>query len=527
MSIHQLIEPIRTLLDAEARRELPFAIGIDVAEIPWSRVARSVLYGEDGAPAPEFQRAAGQIRHRGYVVEYDVRTGVGGVLPFATDRRLFYALLFLAAEQLHLGNSPRGRIYGITFEQLARLLGLNPKGGWADRVRESLRRLSDVRIRASLHAPDDADDVLEGKARPRVPRRPDTQEVNAGLLSVAWREDGEMIDYVQIDDLWMSQGAVGWAAWIHLPLYSQLDLVAQRLYDLSASHIALGSPEWTMTQDDLRRLLGLSPRTADNDIRKEIRAAAKQLSSHGVLSQGDFETRGKGRGKTYLFRGTAGPALAVARLLRGAGAGDPPEMLELYAMLGAIGLSGDEARELLEAAPADLMWAVLYFVYTRDTQPEERQIRYPAAFVRSALRQGRNLIGDVAFYRWYTEKTAVRAAEVEEDSAPASVAPSLRALPPALPPRPEPGSVEADAAWSAILPRALERLPLHTHGALRDAVPFALGPERILTIRTMNSYFGDRLRNAAASLREIAEECGAAASVVVQTIAVPPPGTVA
>ena len=508
-------EPLLSLLGPSARPTLPHGFPLDLVELPIVRAAHKVSVDAEGNPTADFRSVSGTIPAsvRGYRIDYTIESGASGVLPYGRDRKVLYALIYLAIEHYVLYGGRPGRILGVTLQRLAELTGVSSGGSYTRSMRDTLLRLNGVRIRARLYKPE-----LEDGASPRPPRRggaAPTQEVLAGLITVVWTEDGSTVDYIQIDDIWMQQSAVGWVAWLDLPLYTQMSYTAQRLYDLAAAQCAVGRPEWTIPEETLRQLCGTSMSVPDNAARRDLRKAIVEAVEHGIFTEGtEIIKDGKGRAARWLFRGIPGPALVAARLLRGAGALEPSELRALYALLNAVGLSGDRARELLAASPEDVRWGLLYYCYTRETQPEEQQIRFPAAFIQSAVGQGRNLAGDMAFYRWYQNKTA-----------PATeLAPKKEPVP--IPAPPEPERVQLDTAQ----PRAMELWERVREAVLADpafrqryGVPLAhLAAARIergvLVLAYENDLYAKMISSGLPILREAVGAASAGAVEEIETV---------
>lgn len=439
--------PLLPLVQGMLPEALPVAIPMDLAELPIVSASRTVRRNADGSLAPDFERVEGQYVLGGKHVHVYISSDGKDPLPYYKDMEILLAIFAMLQEDGVMSDDGfPGRLYDVPIARFAAILGRAESGDFIGHVRDALSRLAGVRIVTHVPDAEGADDILEGRRAARMPRqRRRGERGKFGLLSVRYHEDSGAIRYIQVDTTWISQGVLGWTAWVDLPRYTRLDSpVAQRLYVLAAVQAARGAAEWTYTVQELVALCRLNPGTAEKDHRKTINAALAVLVEQSVLSSGVVEKQGRG---SFVVRMQAGTALTAARLLRGVGLADPAELSRQLLLLASVGITGARAREILRDAPEDAYWALCYYVYNRETQEEAQWLKDPAAFLVWAIREGRNLAADAAFYRWHQERAREH---------PTPLPPVAREA--ARPPVPRPNRVEcrdprAAELWAALCDR--------------------------------------------------------------------------
>ncbi|MDQ3557034.1 MAG: replication initiator protein A [Gemmatimonadota bacterium] len=440
--------PLQPLLGTDVSAELPTPVPLDLAELPIVLSAKAPRYNQNGALASEFVLTEGDLKTGGDRMHYEIRSANPAIpRAYGGDSEVLYAVMQMIVDSEAWNQGGIGRLDRVPFVRFAELLGKQPSGAFNDRIRDSLTRLANVTVVTQIHEPEDGEDVLSGRAEPVAPRRRTKRvESTLHLMSVSFTREESAIDYIQVDPTWIYQAAGGWTAWIDLPRYvRQTSPIAQRLYSLAAVQCARGRDEWSYTQDQLVELCALSRATPGPDLRRMLKAAHEALVQEGILLP---STPVKERAGVYRFPMAAGPVLRTARMLRGAGMTDLRDTRVQLILLGAIGISGADARRIVTEAPEDAYWALYYYRWTSETQPETEQIHNPARFLMWALKEGRNLSSDERFYRWFRSQLEER----EQATAPS-------ALPPQVPPPSGETAPLPDDLWGDALRRYRDRIP--------------------------------------------------------------------
>lgn len=437
--------PLQSILGAPTPPDLPVGLPISLTELPIVRAG--ALRYEGGKLAPECLQTTGTLRIGQHRVEYQIGSSDPEVpLPYGNDAEIIYAAFEMGVQDRIWEGENIGRIVRVPIERFKQILGVSKHGDFNDRVRGALQRFSVVGVHTVIEEVLDAEAIASGSSDPRAPRArlSKPRHVRTHILTVAYQEDGTTIDYIQIDPTWVRQLMAGDAAWVHLPIFTTLGPIGQRLYSISAAHTARGQDSSSYTQEELIQLCGIGGTPSEQ--RRMLKQHFSVLAEQGIVEGWEILKERPGQ---YRVQWNAGPTLSVARLLRGAGLADLEDARIQLLLLAAVGISGNEARQMLREAPDDALWALYYYCWVVETQGADA-IKSPRAYLRWAIKEGRNLAGEVDFYAWYRQQT-----ERPGEAVPPSTPIHTDAAPTPLPtPEPFPDNV-----WGESLRRIEGELP--------------------------------------------------------------------
>lgn len=438
-------------LDPDQQPLLPIGMSLDLIRIP---VVLAVKQRErpkrqpKGAPASEaavlpvsehkpalseqFTRASVTLAERGVrrvvVVEGSPTLG----LPYGDDADVLLALFRLVhddQQRVLIGHEPQvvdGQFLSPSLSMIVNALQMQRGGSQRKHIREALERLANVRIKTSAEFFRDTGElatrITEGQpdASPVVPqarldraapgrRMLAATEKITWLLEYEWRrdysrtEDGEdWITHLKLNPAWCAHGASGWVAWIELPIFRSLGPAAKRLYmHLAARAACDGLVPWTLDAAELVRTCApVVPSNAQG--LKYVREAARALQAAEVVQ--DWQEVAAGRAeRRFTFH--AGPVLALAAHLRGAGSFDPDDVRLQFAVLQFFGVDVAEARRWLADHPAATRDALCFAIFLRETNPARVRASWPA-MMRDRVVNGRTNAGEVGYEAWAARRLA-------------------------------------------------------------------------------------------------------------------------
>lgn len=488
-------------LDPEQRYALPVGMSLDLIRIPVvlavkqrerpKRQPNGVVEGAEVEPgasatkpslAAQFTRASVTLAERGVrrtvVVEGSPTLG----LPYGDDADVLLALFRLVhddQQRVLIGHEPQvvdGQFLSPSLSMIVNALQMQRGGSQRRHIREALERLANVRIKTSAEFFRDTDDlaarITEGQpdAAPIVPearldRAAPGRRVLAAtekitwLLEYEWRrdysrtEDGEdWITHLKLNPAWCAHGASGWVAWIELPIFRALGPAAKRLYMHLAAHAACdGLVPWTLDAGELVRTCApVVPSNAQG--LKYVREAARALQAADVVQ--DWQEASAGRAdRRFTFH--AGPVLALAAHLRGAGSFDPDDVRLQFAVLQFFGVDVVEARRWLAEFPAATRDALCYAIFLRETNPGRVRASWPA-MMRDRIVNRRTNTGEVGYEAWAARRLA-SGRGTHPFPAPTPPAAGVERAAPRRPSPPTRASEPPRAAADALGPPTLER----------------------------------------------------------------------
>lgn len=446
-------------LDPEQRPNLPIGMSLDLIRIPVVLAVKQRVRPKKppaspaalAAPAPAgpapatgaslpdaFTRASVTLVERGVrrtvVVEGSPTLG----LPYGDDADVLLALFRLVhddQQRVLLGQDPQvvdGEFLSPSLSMIANALQMQRGGSQRKHVREALERLANVRIKTSAEFFRDTGDlatrITEGEpgANPIVPqarldqaapgRKLAATEKITWLLEYEWRRDysrtdeGEdWITHLKLNPAWTAHGASGWVAWVELPVFRALGPTAKRLYmHLAARAACDGLVPWAFDAAELVRTC--TPVVPSNaQALKYVREAARALQAADVIH--DWQEVAAGRAERR-FSFHAGPVLALAAHLRGAGSFDPDDVRLQFAVLRFFGVDVAEARRWLAEHPAATRDALCFAIFLRETNPARVRTSWPA-MMRDRVLNRRTNAGEVGYDVWAGRRLAAgRAAHV-------------------------------------------------------------------------------------------------------------------
>ena len=428
------------LLDPEQRHDLPIGMSLDLIRIPVvlavKQRVRPKRTGADradvGGPlAQEFTHASVTLVERGVrrvvVVEGSPTLG----LPYGDDADVLLALFRLVhddQQRVLLGHDPQvidGEFLSPSLSMIANALQMQRGGSQRKHVREALERLANVRIKTSAEFFRDTGELAaritqgQPQASPIVPQaRLDraapgrvlaATEKITWLLEYEWRRDYARVDagedwitHLKLNPAWCAHAASGWVAWIELPIFRALGPAAKRLYMHLAAHAACdGLVPWTIDAAELVHTCApVVPSHAQG--LKYVREAARALQAAEVI--GDWQESAVGRAeRRFTFH--AGPVLALAAHLRGAGSFDPDDVRLQFAVLRFFGVDVAEARRWLADHPTATRDALLFAIFLREVNPARVRSSWPA-MMRDRIVHQRTNAGEVGYDAWSARRLA-------------------------------------------------------------------------------------------------------------------------
>lgn len=384
------------------------------------------------ALSEQFTRASVTLAERGVrrvvVVEGSPTLG----LPYGDDADVLLALFRLVhddQQRVLIGHEPQvvdGQFVSPSLSMIVNALQMQRGGSQRKHIREALERLANVRIKTSAEFFRDTGElaarITEGQssAAPVIPqarldraapgrRTLAATEKITWLLEYEWRrdysrtEDGEdWITHLKLNPVWCAHGASGWVAWIELPIFRALGPAAKRLYmHLAARAACDGLVPWTLDAAELVRTCApVVPSNAQG--LKYVREAARALASAEVIQ--DWQETASGRSeRRFTFH--AGPVLALAAHLRGAGSFDPDDVRLQFAVLQFFGVDVAEARRWLDEHPAATRDALCFAIFLRETNPARVRVSWPA-MMRDRIANRRTNAGEVGYEAWALRRLA-------------------------------------------------------------------------------------------------------------------------
>jgi hypothetical protein len=459
------LDPYKVLLDYNQVQSLPTPTPLDLAEVPLVRAAVKLEQrdAEGNLPVDAYR-----IRHHvegnnGVRYEVLVTGSPDEGMPYGRDGDVLQALFRIIATR----RLTDGVLRDVSAREIARAMG-NPdmNADDAQRIRSALSRFGHIIItsRVLYHPEQLALDILGGKSHPLQPDRglrPREQEEKTWLLSYKRtteylrRPEGEdYIEYLAVNPLWVQQAVAGYAAWINPEIYMRLSRpIAKRLYELAAGYAARGSlsSRWGFDLHLLWSSCGISQSYKPSRVKGFLLEAASDLVEKGVLDRVSEEKTGRGKYRIILEPGIA---LQAAERLRGAGLLDLREAQILLMTLGAFGVAGKAARQLVMEKANQTYWAVCRAVYLRENPKADTaqgHINWGGRIV-TWVRDGWAVEGDEAFQAWHERRLSGEIAERARGSQPVLVPPPE---PRPGAPRPrvsvEPRRPEAAEAWSRFI----------------------------------------------------------------------------
>lgn len=527
-----------------------------------------------GSLGDEFTRASVTLVERGVrrtvVVEGSPTLG----LPYGDDADVLLALFRLVhddQQRVLLGHDPQvvdGEFLSPSLSMIANALQMQRGGSQRKHVRAALERLANVRIKTSAEFFRDMGDlavrITEGEpgASPVVPqarldlaapgRKLAATEKITWLLEYEWRRDysrtdeGEdWITHLKLNPAWTAHGATGWVAWVELPVFRALGPTAKRLYmHLAARAACDGLVPWTFDAAELVRTC--TPVVPSNaQALKYLREAARALQAADVIH--DWQETAAGRAERR-FSFHAGPVLALAAHLRGAGSFDPDDVRLQFAVLRFFGVDVAEARRWLAEHPTATRDALCFAIFLRETNPGRVRTSWPA-MMRDRILNRRTNAGEVGYEAWAARRLAggpatyafpappvlgAAARRTARDQAgEGTMPPSTRAA--AEPRRPHetapaaervppgglvvgdvpPGTPEAAALWREVRAAIEPGQTLLALSCLNALAPVAIEGDT-LAVQDTNGSGEYALRNLGAQLGELAASCTAGTVVAVR-----------
>lgn len=161
----------------------------------------------------------------------------------------------------------------------------------------------------------------------------------------------EAIDGLRINPRWLQDADWG-AAFLNVELFLGLErMIAKRLLQIGTLRATDGSwrtgEPWAITSHALRRELGIADSAPFKRTHESFLAAFRELEEKGALRL-DVQQRGR---TEWEYEVHMGPSFLLTSLSPGIRPYDPPETRRLLWHLRAFGLSGGQARRLVQEYP--------------------------------------------------------------------------------------------------------------------------------------------------------------------------------